>query len=147
MKLTPKKQTGFTLIEIVIVLAIAALIMVIVFLAISGAQRARRDTAMKDAAAKLLAANEQYAGNNNGNYTTAALGTGYLNNVVGNTGATLTYGTGPATSTVMYYASGNICDTSAGNAGKMTTSGANARNVAVSYWSESANGPACIDNK
>lgn len=44
-----KKSEGFTLIEIVLVLAIAGLILVIVFLAVAGAQRARRDTGRKDA--------------------------------------------------------------------------------------------------
>lgn len=64
-KLTNK---GFTLIEIVIVLAIAALIMVIVFLAVQGAQRSQRDTATKNNAARTLAAAEQYASNNSGDY-------------------------------------------------------------------------------
>ena len=45
---------GFTLIEIVIVLAIAALIMVIVFLAVQGAQRSQRDTATKNNATKNI---------------------------------------------------------------------------------------------
>jgi len=57
---------GFTLIEIVIVLAIAALIMVIVFLAVQGANRAQRDTARKSTANQILAAVQQYAGNNSG---------------------------------------------------------------------------------
>ncbi len=68
MKPTPKKQNGFTLIEIVIVLAIAALIMVIVFLAIQGAQRSRRDTQRRDAAGQVLAQMENYAGNHSGDY-------------------------------------------------------------------------------
>jgi prepilin-type N-terminal cleavage/methylation domain-containing protein len=57
---------GFTLIEVVIVLAIAALIMVIVFLAVQGANRAQRDTARKTTANQILAATQQYAGNNSG---------------------------------------------------------------------------------
>lgn len=57
---------GFTLIEVVIVLAIAALIMVIVFLAVQGANRAQRDTARKSTANQILAAVQQYAGNNSG---------------------------------------------------------------------------------
>lgn len=63
-----KKQKGFTLIEIVIVLAIAGLIMVVVFLAVQGAQRGRRDNERKQATARLLAAAEQAASNNNGTY-------------------------------------------------------------------------------
>lgn len=65
-----KKSPGFTLIEIVIVLAIAALIMVIVFLAVSGAQRSRRDTQRKtnldNVAAQLIA----YSSTNKGKYPT-----------------------------------------------------------------------------
>ena len=65
---TLKEKRGFTLIEIVLVLAIAGLITVIVFLAVQGAQRARRDTQRKSDAARLLAAAEQFASNNNGDY-------------------------------------------------------------------------------
>ncbi len=109
MKPTPKKQTGFTLIEIVIVLAIAALIMVIVFLAVAGAQRAQRDTAVKDAASRLLAATNQFSSNNSGKFpanaadvATLTAATGY--NVTLPTGYTAAYGATAATaatSTVM----------------------------------------------
>jgi prepilin-type N-terminal cleavage/methylation domain-containing protein len=50
-----KKEKGFTLIEIVLVLAIAGLLLVIVFLAVSGAQKSRRDTQRKNDNARLLA--------------------------------------------------------------------------------------------
>jgi prepilin-type N-terminal cleavage/methylation domain-containing protein len=63
-----KKDKGFTLIEIVLVLAIAGLLLVIVFLAVQGAQRSRRDTQRKNDAARMLAAWESCAANNNGNY-------------------------------------------------------------------------------
>ena len=59
-------KKGFTLIEIVIVLAIAALIMVIVFLGVQGAQRSQRDTQAKDNASRLLSAANVYASNNAG---------------------------------------------------------------------------------
>ncbi|MBI3983804.1 type II secretion system protein [Candidatus Microgenomates bacterium] len=65
-----KSEQGFTLIEVVIVLAIAGLIFVIVFLAVSSAQRSRRDNARQDAANRMLAAAEQYAGSKNGAYPT-----------------------------------------------------------------------------
>ena len=63
-----KKDKGFTLIEIVLVLAIAGLILVIVFLAVSGAQRARRDTQRKNDLAQVGAQVESYAGNHGGVY-------------------------------------------------------------------------------
>ncbi len=61
-----KMKKGFTLIEIVIVLAIAALIMVVVFLAVQGAQRSQRDNTRKDVAARVLASATAFQGNNNG---------------------------------------------------------------------------------
>lgn len=140
--MTKANKKGFTLIEIVIVLAIAALIMVIVFLAIAGAQRARRDTAMKDAAAKLLAASEQYAGNTNGQYPTSALAASYTTNVSGNTGANLSYGTGPAASGTIFYANKQVCNA----ANDAMTSSSNQNDMAVLYWSESASKGVCITN-
>lgn len=68
------RRKGFTLIEIVIVLAIAALIMVIVFVAVQGANRARRDTSRKNDANTVLAQAEQWASNNNGDYPAALAG-------------------------------------------------------------------------
>lgn len=67
-----KNKQGFTLIEIVIVLAIAALIMVIVFFAVAGAQRARRDQERKDLAARLIAQVENWKSNHDGNPPTVA---------------------------------------------------------------------------
>src|ERR1700722_7969066 len=63
-----KKDQGFTLIEIMLVLAIAGLILVIVFLAVSGAQKARRDTQRKEDVARMATLLESYASNNSGNY-------------------------------------------------------------------------------
>ncbi len=65
------KRKGFTLIEIVIVLAIAALIMVIVFLAVQGAQRSRRDTQTKNNVNRIIALAENFASANNGAYPDA----------------------------------------------------------------------------
>jgi prepilin-type N-terminal cleavage/methylation domain-containing protein len=68
-----QKDEGFTLIEIVLVLAIAGLIMVIVFLAVVGAQRSRRDTQRKNDASRALAAMESCSSNNNGQYPAACV--------------------------------------------------------------------------
>ncbi|MCX6805814.1 MAG: type II secretion system protein [Patescibacteria group bacterium] len=54
----PSKKSGFTLIEIVIVLAIAALIMVIVFVAVQGALMGRRNDQRRSDARRVLAAVE-----------------------------------------------------------------------------------------
>lgn len=66
MKKSPAKKSGFTLIEIVIVLAIAALIMVIVFVAVQGAQRSRRDTDRRAAASRVLTSLVSCASDNSG---------------------------------------------------------------------------------
>jgi prepilin-type N-terminal cleavage/methylation domain-containing protein len=71
-----KDKKGFTLIEIVLVLAIAGLIMVIVFLAVSGAQRSRRDTQRKEDLSRIAAQIESYASNTNGCYPGSAAAPG-----------------------------------------------------------------------
>lgn len=72
MKQTNLMKKGFTLVEVVIVLAIAALIMVVVFFAVTGAQRSQRNQTRKDVANRVKAAMVTARGNTNG----AALGTG-----------------------------------------------------------------------
>ncbi len=69
--LLKKKSEGFTLIEVVIVLAIAGLILVIVFLAVAGAQRSRRDAQRRSDNARMLAQAEQFAASNAGAYPAA----------------------------------------------------------------------------
>jgi prepilin-type N-terminal cleavage/methylation domain-containing protein len=63
-----RHQNGFTLIEIVLVLAIAGLLLVVVFLAVSGAQRNRRDSQRKSDLSRIAAQIEAYASNNSGCY-------------------------------------------------------------------------------
>ena len=62
------KQRGFTLIEIIIVLAIAALIILIVLNAVASAQRASRDTARKHDMGVTVGELTSSASNNNGVY-------------------------------------------------------------------------------
>ncbi len=66
-KLTSKNQ-GFTIIEIVLVLAIAGLIFLIVFLALPRLQRNRRDTQRKSDVGTVVSQLEQFNGNNRGTY-------------------------------------------------------------------------------
>ena len=63
-----QNQKGFTIIEVVLVLAIAGLIFLIVFLALPQLQRSRRDTQRKSDAGRVLSALESFAGNNGGSY-------------------------------------------------------------------------------
>lgn len=72
MKKLFKREEGFTIIEVVLVLAIAGLIFLVVFLALPQLQRSRRDAQRKSDAGRFVAALESYAGNNNGNYPTCS---------------------------------------------------------------------------
>lgn len=66
MKTKLKNTKGFTIIEVLIVLAIAGLIMLIVFLAVPALQRNSRNTQRKNDVAGILAAMAEYSNNNNG---------------------------------------------------------------------------------
>lgn len=65
-KIKQKKQEGFTIIEVLIVLAIAGLIMLIVFLAVPALQRNSRNTQRTNDVANILGAVNEYMNNNNG---------------------------------------------------------------------------------
>lgn len=58
------KQRGFTIIEVVLVLAIAALIFLMVFIALPALQRNQRDIARKEELQKVIGAVSTYQGNN-----------------------------------------------------------------------------------
>lgn len=59
-------KKGFTIIEVVLVLAIAGLIFLMVFLALPALQRSQRDTQRKNDASRLRAAVTSYSSNNRG---------------------------------------------------------------------------------
>ncbi len=61
-----KDKKGFTIIEVVLVLAIAGLIFLMVFLALPAMQRGQRDTQRKDDMARFNTALNNYSSNNNG---------------------------------------------------------------------------------
>ena len=85
------KTKGFTIIEVVLVLAIAGLIFLIVFLALPALQRQQRDTQRRSDLGRVIAAIQSYQSNNtnklpqdfNGSTVavagqTALIGTSYL---------------------------------------------------------------------
>lgn len=74
MSLERNKQSGFTIIEVVLVLAIAGLIFLIVFLALPQLQRSRRDTQRRNDVGRVLASMEQFAANNSGQYPDVSAG-------------------------------------------------------------------------
>lgn len=57
-------EKGFTIIEVVLVLAIAALIFLMVFIALPALQRSQRDTQRKDDVARVQTAVNSYQSNN-----------------------------------------------------------------------------------
>lgn len=67
-----KKQDGFTIIEVLIVLAIAGLILLIVFLAVPALQRNSRNTQRKNDVSGMLSAINEYVTNNSGSTPTGA---------------------------------------------------------------------------
>ena len=86
-----KKQQGFTIIEVMIVLAIAGLIMVVALIAIPQLQRNQRNNARQSILSRMSTEISNFAGNNNGEIPvtggstsddfTAGFNTRYLSNV------------------------------------------------------------------
>jgi prepilin-type N-terminal cleavage/methylation domain-containing protein len=62
----PNKTKGFTIIEVVLVLAIAGLIFLVVFLALPALQRGQRDSQRKTDLSKLMSQVTAYQSNNQG---------------------------------------------------------------------------------
>jgi prepilin-type N-terminal cleavage/methylation domain-containing protein len=147
-----KKEKGFTLIEIVLVLAIAGLLLVIVFLAVSGAQKSRRDTQRKNDLSRVAAQVESYASNHAGDYP--------ANGAAFNTQLTGTYalsnGKDPLTAAVYTY-TGIVTPSGTTSAGILYTLGAagvtacdgtamtGARTFKLEMGLEQGQG--CVDNK
>ncbi|MBQ8996489.1 type II secretion system protein [Candidatus Saccharibacteria bacterium] len=64
--MSTKSKSGFTIIEVVLVLAIAGLIFLMVFIALPNMQRSQRDTQRRNDYSALSANITQYITNNNG---------------------------------------------------------------------------------
>ena len=79
-------KQGFTIIEVVLVLAIAALIFLMAFVAFPALQRTQRDTARKNAVSTVVAAGNDFLSNNRGDLTQLTVGvaggSGTLNNYI-----------------------------------------------------------------
>ena len=65
-KMTTKNKKGFTIIEVVLVLAIAGLIFLMVFIALPALQRSQRNTQREDDISRFLTAISDYQTNNSG---------------------------------------------------------------------------------
>lgn len=78
-------QKGFTIIEVVLVLAIAGLIFLMVFIALPALQRNQRDTARKSDVSTVSSAVNSFTGNNRGSYPTDAQLQSYTKDLSDNT--------------------------------------------------------------
>lgn len=67
---TQTKQKGFSIIEVVLVLAIAGLIFLMVFIALPALQRSQRDTARQTEVNSVISQMSTYASSNNGRLPT-----------------------------------------------------------------------------
>lgn len=65
------KDKGFTIIEVVLVLAIAGLIFLVVFLALPALQRSQRDTARRQDVGNVISALQSYMSDNKNNMPTS----------------------------------------------------------------------------
>lgn len=85
-----RKEKGFTIIEVVLVLAIAGLIFLMVFIALPALQRSQRDSARKSEVGTVASAITSYQSNNRGSSPSATQIGEYI---TGNSSATLDSGT------------------------------------------------------
>ncbi len=99
-----KQEKGFTIIEVLIVLAIAGLILLIVFLAVPALERSARNTQRKNDASAIASAIADYIDNNGGSVPGAV---GSSGNDVTICGASCASGN-TETAKLGYYTPGNV---------------------------------------
>lgn len=148
---TQKKQQGFTIIEVVLVLAIAGLIFLMVFIALPALQRNQRDTQRRNDLSRVQTAIQSYQTNAKGALPTfdAAFITNYLavggDTFVDPNGTAYSFGTLPAafaaTPRIIAATAGSVC---AGD-GSTLTGGQGTRKVALQMRLEGG-GVACVNN-
>ncbi|HET6924597.1 MAG TPA: prepilin-type N-terminal cleavage/methylation domain-containing protein [Candidatus Saccharimonadales bacterium] len=151
-QLKTRKSEGFTIIEVLIVLAIAGLILLVVLLAVPALQRNARNTTIKNDASALAGGFSEYVSNNDGKAPASPLAQNGANVTIGATG------TSQATAKVSGSTTVNVAKATpttfaAGqlwwNTGKTCDGTANSRAIAVYYYIEvsgtPSNTPKCVD--
>lgn len=159
-----KRQEGFTIIEVLIVLAIAGLIMVVVFLAVPALQRNGRNNSLNTDANNVLSAVGEYAANNDGKLPNGLLaayaagdGTTTLvdTTVTTENQQTVTLGGNFSSFSVAAGTTTTVSGTSAAGAAQVvkgvkcngtgiTTTGATARSYVIIYAAESSSGNSAV---
>lgn len=143
MKKLQKQEKGFTIIEVLIVLAIAGLILLIVFLAVPALQRNSRNTQYKNQVSTYLGAVNEWMNNNNG-IPPATANVAAINALAANGPITepTAVVVGARTAAVpigqMELVTSAVCDQTAGNIGH--TLGGSNRSVAIRYSVEDSTG-------
>lgn len=106
-------KKGFTIIEVVLVLAIAGLIFLMVFVALPALQRSQRDTQRRDDMARFLSQMNQYQANNSGktpvtvNGNSATFDSDFIANYLQAGGDTFN---DPSTGSVYEITKATVCD-------------------------------------
>lgn len=153
LKQRQSKSDGFTIIEVMIVLAIAGLILLIVFLAVPALQRNSRNTQAKNEASNILGAVNEYITNNNGALPPAGSAPAIITdaNVKNITGLTVEIASASSapTATTAILRTGSKCVaavTSGYSGAAATATGAASRQFALLYPMEnnSGNATGCI---
>lgn len=108
MNVQKDKEKGFTIIEVVLVLAIAALIFLMVFIALPALQRSQRDTARKADVSSVASGVTSFTSNNRGAFPTTGTIASYAKDISKNTtsvtvGAATVGPVSPAAGTVTAY--------------------------------------------
>ena len=155
-KIQTRKESGFTIVEVMIVLAIAGLIILVVFLAVPALQRNSRNQQRTNDVAMIASGVNECLNNRNGVVASCNTWTGEINQYVDNTkfrqigtaatsvtfsGSAAASGTTvPPTATDAVIVSFRVKCAADGSAG--TTTGANARSVAILFAQENTAGAA-----
>lgn len=133
------KQKGFTIIEVVLVLAIAALIFLMVFIAFPALQRNQKDTQRRTDVGRFMSQLSQYQTNTKGSIPTQVTLANFVSTYLQANGDTfndpdtgnpytVTYGTtAPSSTGTIVYADKAICN----DTGDGFTTGQGARKAAV----------------
>lgn len=147
-KIQKRKEKGFTIIEVLIVLAIAGLILLVVFLAVPALQRNSRNTQRKNDVSALLGAVSEYVNNNGGSLPpnsaaiTALAKTGYYTGSDIQALAAGAQSALPTTSDAVRIVTGAKCGANG------ATAAGSSRQVAAQYTYETSSGLAatCQDS-
>ncbi|HEU4830547.1 MAG TPA: prepilin-type N-terminal cleavage/methylation domain-containing protein [Candidatus Saccharimonadales bacterium] len=152
---TQQKEKGFTIIEVVLVLAIAGLIFLMVFIALPALQRSQRDSARQKDVTTVASAVTTYTNVNRGSFPSTASLASYVEEVSENTlEVTVATTTGAQTILVddgdIVVARGAKCGESSKNdseQGKQLLEKGNSRQYVVITRLEAGGGVAyCLDN-